>query len=365
MRVLDKFQVYFLKSFLKYLLYVTLLVLGIAYMVDVINHIDMAGSGGTVLNVMQYRLIRMPVAVASLIPVIVLVVFVVVVIIFQKYSEITAYLTVGGSMGSLLLPIAIFAVVVSLLTIALGEFLSPASRHWAEQYYASVFDGRELTGNEASNLFIVTESGDIDIIGHSDGHSVTGFVSVSFNHTTGNMDKVVRIARVDNIRGGDPITGVEYSLYGDDDGETPSITVTPTPLIPINTVPVPFIESTIVDIPTMSMSQLFASIRYDKLRGIDYTQKQYYLYRNLSYAISILGIIILLSPMIIGNPRGHSILSSGAKGIVIGMLYLLVVNNLMVITKTELITPFTGLILPHIVFAIGGGVNLVRRLRLG
>ncbi len=365
MRVLDKFQVYFLKSFLKYLLYVTILVLGIAYMVDVINHIDMAGSGASVLNVMQYRLIRMPVAVASLIPVIVLVVFVVVVIIFQKYSEITAYLTVGGSMGSLLLPIAIFAVVVSMLTIAMGEFLSPASRHWAERYYASVFDGRELTGNEASNLFIVTDSGGIAIVGRSDGHSVEDFVSVGFNQSTGRMDRVVRIDHVDNIKVGEGISGFEYNLYSSGSTESPNISATASSSIPTNIIPVAFIESTIVDIPTMSMSQLFASIRYDKLNGIDYTQKEYYLYRNLSYAISILGIIILLSPMIIGNPRGHSILSSGAKGIVIGMLYLLVVNNLMVITKTELITPFTGLILPHIIFAIGGGVNLVRRLRLG
>ena len=129
------FDLYIFKNILQSVLVVLFIFLALLGFIEFIAQADDIGIGNYGLNqAIQYSLLKLPSAIFQLMPIIILIGSLLALGDMSKNSELLVLLTSGVSLQRMCVSVFFSGMVLCILTVIIGEYISPKMERYADQY---------------------------------------------------------------------------------------------------------------------------------------------------------------------------------------------------------------------------------------
>ena len=129
------FDLYIFKNILQSVLVVLFIFLALLGFIEFIAQADDIGTGNYGLNqAIQYSLLKLPSAIFQLMPIIILIGSLLALGDMSKNSELLVLLTSGVSLQRMCVSVFFSGMVLCILTVSIGEYISPKMERYADQY---------------------------------------------------------------------------------------------------------------------------------------------------------------------------------------------------------------------------------------
>lgn len=351
---MNRFQVYFSKILLKNFVIVESFVY-IIYMFFMFftQSKYISRYGASFRDILLYDIIKSPVFIYQTLPVSFIVAVVLTFIILIRTSEITAYVSLGGSLVSLLKVMMIFAVCVSFVMFLLTEFVVPETQIKSNDFRAKYIEKREeVRVTSLNNLWFKDRSsfiqiGTIDIINRK-------LFDIKFIE----ISEDGRIVFVKYISQADYLTGKKWLIkdYKEvDTSDVPKIIKTSTDMTVENDLFTKVIDVTISSSPKeLTFSQLKKVVKFYKSKGLSYTKHMGYFYNKLANILNVVLLVFVIVPFLMDLSRSFSYLKAASNGILIVFTYFIMQSTFFSLGKSGVLSPFLSNFLVYFIFLVVG-----------
>lgn len=322
---MNTFFIYTIKTFLKYLFFVSLLILMLLLLSSVWTlSVSLSESKYTLKELISIAIASSLIDVNKVIPIIAALAVMVTMLILMRSNELLAYMTIGGSVGKLVIPFLLVGLSLSTLMIYIEYKVVPEARAYKDKELNRIKSGvttDSLTG--FNNTWFV---------GHDEVITNIGFVSITdkkvYNVTEYFLDNnsVKNIVKIDVI----------YKKEDKNEWIADNITVSN---VSVNPPTITHIDSRVLKEGTsiwdqmVSLSttnekaltprELYTMIQISRSKGINSSSYEVNLYFKIATALSVVVLIIFLFPISINFSRNYSIVKNATIIFTFALIFIL------------------------------------------
>lgn len=171
-RIADR---YFLSIFIKILFFAIVSFILIFVIVSIVEHIDVfIDRGATIQAIIIYYYYSLPNYLILILPVAMLMASLFTMGQFVKHGELTALKSAGVSLYRVVLPVFVFAILVSVLAFWFGEMVVPVYEREKSQLYREQIKKIPIVNINQYNIVFQETNNRLVNIGHYDGYRHTG-----------------------------------------------------------------------------------------------------------------------------------------------------------------------------------------------
>ncbi|MGC8925537.1 MAG: LptF/LptG family permease [Calditerrivibrio sp.] len=361
---MNKFQIYFLKILIRNFIVVEAFVY-IIYMFFMFftQSKYIARYGATFKDIFIYDVMRSPVFISQTLPVSFIVAVVVTFIILIRTTEITAYVSIGGSLLSILKVLVFLSIFVSVIMFFLTEFVVPKSQAKSNDYKIKYIEKREEVRVTTLNNFWIKDKNSFIQVGTIDTINKKLF-DIKFI----DLDENGKIVKVRYISQADYIEGKKWSIldYKDvDTTDVPKIVKEEKNFIQDNDFFTRLVDVSLVFQPKeLTFSELKKIVKFYKSKGLSYSLHMCYYYNKIANILNVVLLVIVVLPFLIDLSRGFSYIRAAGNGIVIVFLYFIAQSTFFSMGKSGVMPPFWSNFLGYFIFISIGLFGYYRKRKL-
>lgn len=351
---MNRFQFYFSKILLKNFIIVQSFVY-IIYMFFMFftQSKFISRYGASFKDILIYDIIKSPVFISQTLPVSFIVAVVLTFIILIRTSEITAYVSIGGSLLSLLKVIIGFAICVSIILFFLTEFVVPKTQIKSNDYKAKYIEKREeVRVTSLYNLWFKDKNtfiniGTIDIINKK--LFDVRFIDISDD---GGIVSVKYISQADYVEGKKWLLK-DYKEV--DTSDVPKIMKMSSNITMDNDLFTRVVDVTISSSPKeLTFSQLKRVVKFYRSKGLSYTKHMGYFYNKVANILNVVLLVFVILPFLIDLSRSFSYVRAASNGILIIFSFFILQSTFFSLGKSGILPPFWSNFLVYLIFLIVG-----------
>ena len=351
---------YLLSSLIRNLILCLMVVVFLFVVFDFFDRIDNILAGeASVVNTMQYFLLRIPLTASLMLPVATMVSVLLTIGIMSKNSEITAMRAAGLKLSWIAAPLFGLGVLLSLGSIVLNETIVPFTQRRAKEIYNMEIRRKDKTGDYSQSDFWWRSSGIFYSVGMFDSRSKTLY-DVSKLELSGTF-KIDRRVDAREAVWLDPLLG--WNMRGVTDyrfvqNNTLDIKTYKSMPLPISEKPSDFYDVK-TDASTMSFQELRRFIKKQGANGISTSSYLANLYEKLSFPfINLIAALVVLS-FALKPARSGSMAASVLAALIIGFSYYAIHSFSIALGKAELMPPLIAAWTANILMGFVGVVLLL------
>jgi lipopolysaccharide export system permease protein len=360
---MNRFSIYTIKIFLKYLLIVQFFVTVITMVSSAYTYLQESFSAYfTFWHIMNMEIIKLPTTINSSLPISIVAANIITVLLLVRSNEILAYSSIGGRTSRFILPLILISLIAGLAMYYSYSFLYANARISYERYRKEVVMGERYNPlrEKASNLWSMDGSTLIHI----------DFVDNTQNYISNiseyRMDSDFIISSVRNIEKAqfDNVSGL-WELFGVYDTD-----LTRKPPVTLYTEKVLTKWQVLKDISaiterrhpkTLSLGEISRLIKLMDARGLSSNTYEMILYSRYASALSTIVLTLLVVPIGITFTRRYSPIRNASISFGLALSFWLTFSAFKSLGDSEVHSPLAANFLPHIIFVVVGCVILYKK----
>lgn len=326
---------------------------------DFMDRIDnIVSAGATFALTFEYFILKIPLTVNLMIPVSMLVATLFTFGMLSRHSEVIAMRSAGLSIWWLARPCILLAIVMSLISILLGETLVPLCTRRVREVYNLDIQQKDKRGTYSQNDFWWRNGENFYSLSSFDSRSNTilGFAALKFRPDF----TISRRTEAETARFVEP--GLGWTLYqGSEYFVAPDQNVSVVPFRSI-ALPMPQQPRDFYDVraesDTMSYAQLRSFINDQRANGIKVEEYFAELYQKLAFPFVTAVITLVVIPFALRSTRNSSLAPSFSVALIVGFSYYIVHSFSIALGRAQIYPPLLSAWLANIIFAFIGLVLL-------
>ncbi len=347
---MNKFYLYTIKSFIKYLLIVALLIFLLLCLSAVYSTtFSLSEVSYTLQDVLVISTASAIVDVNKVIPIIVAIAVMVTMLMLMRSNELLGYMTIGGSVGRLVIPFFIIGVCISALMMFIEYKVVPESREIKDYEMARVKSG---VLNHQVNGFYNTW-----FINQDNVITNVGFVSISEKEVYNVIEYTISNNKISQIQNIERIykSGNEWFA---DNITIHKIGINPPQYTKIDVKNITenagiwdkLITLSTTNIKALTPKELYVMIKLSQEKGLNSTVYKINLYYKLASAVSVIVLVLLLFPISINFSRNYSIVKNATITFGFALIFILAQNIGKSMGDAGVLSPFNATFGPIILF---------------
>ena len=349
---MNKFYIYTIKTFIKFLIIVALLIILLLYLSSIYSiTYSLSEHSYTLRDILLISSVSSLVDVTKIIPIIVAIAVMITMLILMRSNELLGYMTIGGSVGRLVIPFFLIGICVSILMILIEYNVVPKAREIKDYEMNRLKSG--ITERNINGFYNTWFSNQNNVITH------IGFVSISEKKIY-NVDEYIikdnKITQINNIK----VIYKEGNHWFADNITAYSIGENPPKHTLINSKNITaeagiwnkLITLSTTNIKALTPKELYIMLKISKEKGLNSSVYQLNLYYKISSAVSVIVLVLLLFPISIDFSRNYSIVKNATMTFSIALLFILSTNIGKAMGDSGVLSPFTATFGPLILFLV-------------
>ncbi len=344
------FYRYILKYFIKNLLIVQLGVITLSLITSTMGELkNLTNDDFTLIEFIQLQFCWIFINNNISMPITTTIASVMTIVQLMRSNEMLAYVSFGGRVSSVSIPLVSVGIVVVLLMVFLEYIGVPKARIYRSELLADIKEVPVTISRKYSNIWMMDGSNRLVHIEFMDvlNNSIQGvkFYNISESGQIESYVSVDTITKKDNdfISKGKmfvDLTKTPPKVTNDSEYQIPSKLFKE--LLEVNT-----------DYPTsLTPSQIYNIIKVVKDRGLNTNHYQMILYSKIANMLSVLVLMILTFPIVINFSRNYSITKNVAMAFSAGMLFWVVQAAMLSFGNRGAVSPFIANFSPIFLFII-------------
>lgn len=341
-------QKYFLKIFLRNLIFIQTFIYTVYMIFLFLSHSKyITKFNASFSDILMYDIIKSPIFIYQTLPVSFVVAMVATFIILIRHNELTAFLSIGGNLFSLLTTLMFMATIFGFLTFFMSDHVVPQVQERSEKFKTLHIEKREtLTIPSISNFWFKDKEkfikiGTIDIIKRKmyeiEIFNITpagDIISVNYIEDASYVKDNIWLYK--NVKILD-LTDIPNLSKKIDNLTENNDTLTRLLICSKSTSP-----------KELTMSDLSKIITLYKSKGLNYSSYALYYYNKISYASVAVILTLMLLPFIIEISKGFSYIRVATSAIILIVGFWILLSACMSLGKSGVLNPLTANFLPHI-----------------
>jgi|GEM_PF-1203923 lipopolysaccharide export system permease protein len=319
--------------------------------------------GATFYDILIYDIVKSPIFIAQTLPVSFIVAVVITFILLIRSVEMTAYVSIGGSLLSLLKILIFYAILVSVILFLLTEFVVPKTQAKSEEFKAKFIEKREFVKVSTLNNFWIKDGdsfigiGTIDILNKR--LFDVKFIDVSKD---GKIYFVRYISQADYI-------GDKKWLIKDykevDTKDIPTVVKVETYTKKHYELFTKLVDVTLVLKPKeLTFYEIKRIVEFYKSKGLSYSKHLTYLYNKIANILNVIILTIVIIPYLIDLSRSFSYVRASSNGILIVFSFFIIQSSLFSLGKSGVLPPFLSNFSVYIIFSFIGFWGYFKKKKL-
>ena len=343
------FQRYVLRSFLKYILIVGLFVTLMSLISSIMGESkDLAAYNYSLSDFLLLQLYALALTLNLTMPAITTIAAIVVIIMLMRSNELLAFVTLGGTVKNLAVPL-----------ITIGAFIAAGMIIWEYAVIPNVRIEREelrsnMKGRQYSKSATYTNiwmmDGDKKLVNINFIDMLGGVINGITEYTINDNYEITAIEKIDSAIKKENAWEISGRHITNIIENPPTITVSNQKETIRNKLWDDLMTVAVVEVRALSPSQLQTLSQIMKEHGMSTSQYDMLLYSKFANAISVIVLLILTFPIAINFSRNYSIIKNAALTLVLGLIFWAFQASCFSLGKTGVLSPFNANFLPIFVF---------------
>ncbi|MDR2105464.1 MAG: LptF/LptG family permease [Deferribacteraceae bacterium] len=364
---MNRFSIYTIKIFLKYLLIVQFFVTIVSMVSAAYTYLQESFRAHVTLwHIINMEIIKLPATINSSLPISIVVANIVAVLLLVRSNELLAYSSIGGRITRFTIPLILVSFIAALGMYCSYSLLYANTRIAYERYRTEKIlkEPYNPLREKVSNLWSMDGSTLVHIDFVDNTQNYISNISEYY------MDAAFMISSVRNI---------EKAVYDNQSGNWEFFNVYDTDLTqkpPITN----FTEKTsstgqllqdIVAIAekrqpkTLSLGEISRLIKLMKAKGLSANKHEMILYSRYASTLSVIVLTLLVVPIGITFNRRFSPLRNASIAFGLALAFWITFSAFKSLGESEVLPPFAANFLPHIIFIIAGLFILYKKESAG
>lgn len=327
---MNSFYVYTIKTFLKYLFFVALLILMLLVLSSIWTlSVSLSETEYTLQELVSIAAASSLIDVNKVVPIIAALAVMITMLILMRSNELLAYMTIGGSVGKLVIPFLLMGIALSAIMLYIEYKVVPEARVYKDSELSRLKSG--VTTNSLTGFNNTWFVGSDKVI------SNIGFVSITdkkvYNVTEYFLDNnsVKYIVKIDVISKQENNTNGNKNEWVADNITVSNISKNPPEISYIKSRVLR--EGTSIWDQMVSLSttnekaltprELHTMIQISKSKGINSSTYEINLYFKIASALSVIVLVIFLFPISINFSRNYSIVKNATITFTFALVFII------------------------------------------
>lgn len=360
---MNKFYLYTIKSFIKYLFIVALLIFLLLSLSAVYSTtFSLSEVSYTLHDVLVISAASALIDINKVIPIIVAVAVMITILMLMRSNELLGYMTIGGSVGRLVIPFFLIGVCISILMIFIEYKIVPESRIIKDFEMSRVKSG--VLNNRASGFYNTWFINQNNVITN------VGLVSISEKEVYNVVEYIISNDKITQIQ------NIERIYKNGNEWFADNITIRNVGVNPPQYSKIALknitadagiwdklITLSTTNIKALNPKELYIMVKLSKEKGLNSTIYVINLYYKFASAISVIVLVLLLFPISINFSRNYSIIKNAAITFGVAMIFILSQNIGKAMGDAGVLSPFNATFGPLILFFIISIIIIYNRSR--
>ncbi|MCX8084803.1 MAG: LptF/LptG family permease [Calditerrivibrio sp.] len=305
--------------------------------------------GASFKDILIYDIIKSPVFLEHTLPISFILSVVFTFIILIRTSEITAYVSIGGNLFSLIRMLFLSSLFISFAMFLLTDFIVPVSQMKSNEYKAKYIEKKEeVKVSSLNNIWFrdgnnFIQIGTVDIINQKIFD--VKFIEISQN---GEITKVKFIAQGDFLKN----NLWEFKNYKEiNTSDDPKVTANISKLQIENELFTKILNYSSISLPKeLTIQQLKKIIKFYKSKGLDYSKHLRFYYNKFANIFNVIILLITIIPYIVDISRGFSYIKIATNGILVIFSFYILQSTFISLGKSGVLSPFLSNFLTYFIF---------------
>jgi lipopolysaccharide export system permease protein len=364
---MNKFSLYTVKIFLKYLFIVQFFVTVITMVSSAYTYLqERYGAYFTLWHIINLEIIKLPTTINSSLPISIVAANIITVLLLVRSNELLAYTSIGGRIARFVLPLIFISVIAALGMYCSYNFLYGKSRVSYERYRAEAIlkESYNPLAERVSNIWTIDGSTliHIDFV-----DNIQNYIS---NITEYRMDENFSVVSVRNVEKAqfDNLSGKWelLNVYDTDITQKPPVTAYNEKILSDGQALKDMTAIAERQHPkTLSLGEISRIIGLMKVRGLSTNNYEMILYSRYANALSTVVLTLLAVPIGITFTRRHSPLRNASISFGLALSFWVTFTAFKSLGDSEVLQPLAANFLPHVIFLAVGCVILYKKEQNG
>ncbi|MEF3254570.1 MAG: LptF/LptG family permease [Deferribacterales bacterium] len=341
------FQRYLLKIFIKNYLIIQCFIYIIYMFFLFFTHSKFVAKYGASLNdILMYDIIKSPIFIYQTLPVSFIVAIVGTFVILLKNNELTAFLSLGGSVFKLIRSLTFIAILFTVIIFIISDYVVPYVQMKGETYKAIYIEKRDnYQIKSISNLWFKDEDDFIKISNIDLIDKKLYDIKIYKLNSYGNVEKLIYIDTAIFKEG----KKWEYKIFKSVDlSDVPKVVNNMDNVTMENDTFTKLVKHSIAVPPKqLPMKELRRVIRFYKSKGLTYSNYAIFYYNKISYGFIPITLMLLILPFTIDISRNFSYIKVATNGILVLLGFWIFMSVMLSLGKSGVLNPFIANFSPH------------------
>lgn len=345
---MDRFILYILKLFLKNLFIIAMFIILLQFLSSAYGNLgSLEGYKYNILDFIILTSYGIVLGINQLIPIIAAVSVLITIIMLMKNNEMLAYITIGGSISRLSIPLIITGCILVAFIIYSEYNIIPKARVVRENMLDKMKNKPKTITHTYHNIWFINKNNvitHIELVSHTEKalYNIQEYI-LNNNNQLMQINKIEKITKENNVWTAYNIQSITL------DKNPPAVHIKEKKIMNDTTwEKLTNIKSS--DIRSYNPNELLTLIQLYKEKGINSSKLELSLYFKFASAVSVIILILVLYPMSINFSRNYSIVKNASVTFSIYLIFILIQHTFLSFGNNGILSPIIAVFSPIILF---------------